>query len=257
MDTPPGRLRACRRTGTGTTGERALGSLNRGRRAAASALLLATAIGAAGTTGMSAVFAAAPATLPLTVTLKTSLGISLSGIDLVITEEESPTGGSAAFQVTTDADASVTVDLSPWGTSDAPAKLRIETTPGQHVQQFVGNCTKTWNLDVAEGRSIALAGATQPPARLTLEPVMALAGEVCGTQGTPGSTGGGGSSAGGGSSSSGGSGAKVTPPPTDTQAAPLTAARERHGPALVLGFVLGLLATVLLLARRRGAPRRR
>src|SRR6185295_532799 len=38
-------------------GERALGSLNRGRRAAASALLLATAIGAAGTTGMSAVFA--------------------------------------------------------------------------------------------------------------------------------------------------------------------------------------------------------
>ena len=257
MDTPPGRLRACRRTGTGTTGERALGSLNRGRRAAASALLLATAIGAAGTTGMSAVFAADPGTLPQTVTLKTSLGISLSGIDLVITEEESPTGGSAAFQVTTDADASVTVDLSPWGTSDAPAKLRIETTPGQHVQQILGNCTKTWNLDVAEGRSIALASATQPPARLTLEPVMALAGEVCGTQGTPGSTGGGGSSAGGGSSSSGGSGAKVTPPPTDTQAAPLTAARERHGPALVLGFVLGLLATVLLLARRRGAPRRR
>jgi hypothetical protein len=206
---------------------------------------------------MSAVFAADPGTLPQTVTLKTSLGISLSGIDLVITEEESPTGGSAAFQVTTDADASVTVDLSPWGTSDAPAKLRIETTPGQHVQQILGNCTKTWNLDVAEGRSLALRGATQAPARLTLEPVMALAGEVCGTQGTPGSNGGGGSSAGGGSSSSGGSGAKVTPPPTDTQAAPLTAARERHGPALVLGFVLGLLATVLLLARRRGAPRRR
>src|SRR6185295_20390396 len=53
-------------------GERALGSLNRGRRAAASALLLATAIGAAGTTGMPAAFAADPGTLPQTVTLKTS-----------------------------------------------------------------------------------------------------------------------------------------------------------------------------------------
>jgi hypothetical protein len=135
--------------------------------------------------------------------------------------------------------------------------LRIETTPGQHVQEIAGNCTKTWNLDVAEGRSIALAGATQPPARLTLEPVMALAGEVCGTEGTPGSSGGGGSSTGGGSSSSGGSGGKVTPPPTDTHVAALTASRERHGPALVLGFVLGLLATVVLLARRLGAPRRR
>ena len=207
---------------------------------------------------MSAVFAAAPATLPQTVTLKTSLGITLSGIDLVITEEESPSGGSAAFQATTDASASVTVDLYPWGTSDAPAKLKIETTPGQHVQQIAGNCTKTWNLDVADGRSLALAGASEAPARLTLEPTMALAGEVCGTQGTPGSNGGGGSSTGGGSSSSGGSGGKVTPPPTDTHAAaPLTAARERHGPALVLGFVLGLLATVLLLARRLGAPRRR
>ncbi len=208
---------------------------------------------------MSAVFAAAPATLPLTVTLKTSLGITLSGIDLVITEEESPSGGSAAFQATTGADASVTVDLYAWGTSDALATLRIETTPGQHVQQIAGNCTKSWNLDVAEGRSIALAGSTEPPARLTLEPVMALAGEVCGTQGTPGSSGGGGSSTGGGSSSSGGSGGKVTPPPTDTgaAAASLTASRERHGPALVVGFVLGLLATVMLLARRPGASRRR
>jgi hypothetical protein len=206
---------------------------------------------------MSAVFAADPATVPQTVTLETSLGIRLSGIDLVITEEESPTGGSAAFQVTTDADASATVELFAWGTADAPATLRIQTTPGQHVQEILGNCTKTWNLDVSEGRSIALAGATQPPARLTLEPVMALAGEVCGTQGTPGSNGGGGSSTGGGSSSSGGSGAAVTPPPTDTVATPLTASRERHGPALVLGFVLGLLGTVVLLALRLGAPRRR
>ena len=229
---------------------------DRARRAAASALLLTTAIGAAGTTGISAVVAADSATVPLTVTLATPLGMPLSGIDLAITEEESPTGGSAAFQLASDAAGSVTVQLYAWGTADAPATLRIETTPGQHVQEIAGNCTKTWNVDVADRRAVALAGGTQPQAPLTLVPLMALAGEVCGTQGTPGSNGGGGSSSGSGSSSSGSSGAKVTPPPTDTEAATLTASSERHGPALFLGFVLGLMATVLLLASRLG-PRRR
>ena len=222
-----------------------MGLLDRAPRAAASALLLATAIGAAGTTGISSVLAVdPPATVPLSGSLADEHGAALAGVHLVISEEQPPDGGLAGSSVTTAADGSFTASIYPWGTAETPATLTIKTSPGEEIQRIGENCSQTIGVVVADTRPLTLEGATEPPAAVQLVATTTLLGEVCGTTATPRPN------------SGAGSGTHVTPPPTDQDRAVLTRPSERHGPALVLGFVVGLLAAAALLVPARGARRR-
>jgi hypothetical protein len=87
---------------------------------------------------------------------------------------------------------------------------------------------------------VTLSGAAPDP--LTVTATTTLVGEVCGTTGVP--------------STSRGGGAGLTPPPTDTLAASIDAAPDRLGPALSIGFIVGLLAAAAALLPRPGARRR-
>ena len=222
-----------------------MGLLDRAPRAAASALFLAAAIGAAGTTGISSVLAVdPPATLALSGSLADVHGAALAGVHLVISEEQPPDGGLAGSSVTTAADGSFTAPIYPWGTAEAPATLTIKTPAGEEIQRIGDSCSQTFGVAVSDTRSLTLEGAVEPPAPVQLVATTTLLGEVCGTTATPRPN------------SGAGSGTHVTPPPTDQAGPVLAGPAERRGPALVLGFVVGLLAAGALLIPARGARRR-
>jgi hypothetical protein len=211
-------------------------------RAAASALLVATAVGAGGMTGMTSVLAVDPAVVTVTGTVADEGGAPLAAFPLVISEELPPDGGLVGVQTTTAADGSFSAEIQRWGTAEAPATLRITTGAPYEIDVPGDPCSQTWGFAVTDEREVALADGQPDP--LTLTAARTLVGEVCGTTGTPTDSG-----TGGGSS-------KVTPPPTDTSAAQLAAPSERRGPALTMGFVLGLLIAAVLLVPRPGARRR-
>jgi hypothetical protein len=209
-------------------------------RAAASALLVAAAVGTGGMAGMTSVLAAAPATVGLAGTVVDSGGAPLAGIPLTITEMVPPDGGAAAVQATTAADGTFSAELQAWGTAAAPATLTIKAAPDAVIEAVGDPCSQTWGVELSDTRDVAFADA--PPEPLTLTATTTLLGEVCGTTGVPqtgshGSTG-------------------LTPPPTDTVAAPADAAPDRLGPALTIGFVVGLLAAAAALLPRRRIRRR-
>ncbi|MEO5941313.1 MAG: hypothetical protein ABIZ72_09915, partial [Candidatus Limnocylindrales bacterium] len=80
---------------------------------------------------------------------------------------------------------------------------------------------------------------------VALRATTTLMGEACGVTGGP-SVG-----------NAGGAGPGLTPPPTDRLAVAIVAAeQDRLGPALTIGFTVGLLGAALLLMARSGARRR-
>lgn len=213
-------------------------------RAAGSALLVAAAVGTGGMTGMGSAFAAEPARVAVAGTLVDGSGSPLGGVQLTIVEELPPDGGIAAFPVTTAADGSFEADLYAWGTADVPATISVSTAPDAEVTVESGSCSRTWGVLVADHRELPLADT--PPAPLTVTATTTLLGEVCGTTGTPG----------GGTSGGGAGVAAITPPPTDVSLGHGRGPSERLGPALSIGFVLGLVLATAFLLPRRGSRRR-
>jgi hypothetical protein len=203
------------------------------------------AIGSAGTTGISSVLGVdASATVPLSGTLVDEHGARLPGIHLVIAEEESPDGGLAGSSVITAADGSFSATIYAWGTADAPATLTISTPPDEQLEVLGTACTQTWAVAVTDTRPLTLAETTAPPAAIEVVAQTTLLGEVCGTTGQPPAN------------SGAGRGSRVTPPPTDLTTPILERSDEQLGPALVLGFLVGLVAAAALLIPRPGARQR-
>lgn len=203
-------------------------------------------MGTGGMAGMTSALAGGPATVGLEGTVVDSAGAPLGRVHLVISEELPPDGGLAGFQVTTAADGSFGANVYAWGTADAPATLTI-ATPADEAFDVIGEtCSQTWGVVVQADRQLALADATPDP--LTLTATTTLLGQVCGTTATatppPDSR------------VTGGGRPDLTPPPTDTLMASVTAAPDRLGPALTIGFVVGLVAAAAVLLLRPGARRR-
>ena len=221
---------------------------DRAPRAAVSALLLATAIGAAGTTGVSTALAVdPPARVAIAGTLADGHGAALAGIDLVISEELPPDGGLAGFQTTTGADGSFAVAVEPWGTANAPATLTIKAAPDATTTVVGESCSRTWSVTVADTRQVALADAGAPPEPIALSAATELVGEVCGATGTPHPT----------PAPNSGSHTRANPTPPPTDADPTLGDREeRPASALLVGFVVGLAAAIVMLLPRPGARRR-
>lgn len=226
--------------------------LGRAPRAAASALLVATLIGLAGTTGISAVLAADP---PVNVDIAGIVvdqhGLRLPGVHLVISEELPPDGGIAGFRVTTGADGSFSASLFAWGTSDAPADLRITTPADEAITVPIdAQCSRTYSVAVSDVRQVALHD-DPAPGPLDVVAATTVLGEICGTTATPPP----GSASGNGATRT--PSPRLTPPPTD--AVPSAGIREgdRAGMALLLGFVTGLIGATVLLSNRSAARRRR
>jgi hypothetical protein len=219
-------------------------------RAVGAALIIAVAVVVAGMAGMSSALAADdPAAIELTGRVVDGSGAPLPAIDLLVSEELPPDGGAAAFPVTTGSDGTFRVELHPWGTTDAPARLSVATLPESSLDRVVANCSQTWSVLVDARHDVAWAegGPAEP---LVLVAETTLLGEVCGTVGSPPdrpASPGNGATAGG---------AKLTPPPTDPlPLATAAAGDERLGGALLIGFVLGLAAMLALVSPRPGARR--
>jgi hypothetical protein len=198
-------------------------------------------MGTGGMTGMGSALAAEPTTVAVSGTLVDGSGHPLGGVHLTIVEELPPDGGIAAFPVTTGTDGSFGADLYAWGTAAAPASVSIETAAGEELTVEGDSCSRTWGVTVSDHHDWALSEAAPEP--LTVTAATTLLGEVCGTTGTPG----------GGSSNGGG--ANLTPPPTDATLR-AAGAGDRLGPALTIGFVLGLIIAAGLLVPKPGSRRR-
>jgi hypothetical protein len=226
----------------------------RARRAAASALLVASAFGIAATTAIPGVLAADPPRQMLRGMIVDERGAAMAGLHLAVTEQESADGGLAAFTATTTAAGIFTVDLFAWGTDAAPADVTVRTETHQQAKVVRSGCTRTYAATVSATRELALAGPF-PPKPLDIVATTRLLGEVCGTKGTPAPNSGGSGSASGGSHTAR---PGVTPPATDALTARAGIGGERLGPALAIGFAAGLVgALMLLLGPARGARRRR
>jgi len=168
-------------------------------------------------------------------------GAPLAGVHLVISEEHPADGALAAVQAVTGADGSFGADVQAWGTAEAPAKLTIKAN--EELAVVGETCSKTWGVTLDDVRDVALADGEPDP--LTLTASTTLLGEVCGTTATPPPNG-----------QSGGGRPGLTPPPTDTFPLAQSASAGREGPALSIGFVIGLLLAAVLLLPVPGARRR-
>jgi len=191
------------------------------------------------TTGISSALAAEPGMVTLGGTLVDGGGAPLGGVHLVMTET-APDDALAGFQAITATDGSFSANVYSWGNAEAPASISF-AVEGE-LQVITGGCSRTWAVALDAEQDVSLAGTAPEP--LALRATRTLTGEACGVTGGP-------------SSGNAGGGSKLTPPPTDRLAAPVLAAGpDRLGPALTLGFVVGLLAAALLLMPRLGARRR-
>ncbi|HLO35796.1 MAG TPA: hypothetical protein VK194_06930, partial [Candidatus Deferrimicrobium sp.] len=134
-----------------------MGRQYRAIRAAASALLVAAAVGTGGMVGMTSALASAPGTVDLSGTVVDGSGTPLAGVHLVVAEELPPDGGFTAVQTTTAADGSFTAEVFAWGTADAPAILTIRTAPDETIEVVGATCSQTWGVTVRDERQVALA----------------------------------------------------------------------------------------------------
>lgn len=214
-------------------------------RAAATAVTIAAAVGAGGMTGMTSVLAVEPATTTLNGTLVDGAAGPLPGVHLIVTQEYAPDGGLAAVQTITAADGTFSVEIQAWGTSGAPAALRIATPAGEEFQLNGPKCSQTWSVALDSRHEMALAETAPEP--LTLTATTALLGEVCGTVSEPGTDSGAGR---------GGAGPAITPPPTDVLRVEPSGSGDRFGLTLLIGFALGLAGVLAFLTPRPGARRR-
>jgi hypothetical protein len=104
------------------------------------------------------------------------------------------------------------------------------------------SCTHSYSVAVDVERDVALADGPIDP--LEISATTDLIGEICGTTATPPPT------------SARTPTPAITRPPTDLGPAPLATTEERLDPALVIGFIAGVLAAAVLLVPRAGARRR-
>jgi hypothetical protein len=213
-------------------------------RAAATALLVAAAVGVGGMGGMTSALASDPGTITLTGTLLEGT-VPLGGVHLLVAET-GPDDAFAGVQAITAADGTFSADLFDWGTPETPATVSISAT--DDLQIVNDECSESWTVTIATGSPMTLTGGT--PSNVTVTATTELIGEVCGTTGTP-ATGGSNGSAG-----SGGGRPDITPPPTDVVSASSPEA-DRMVPALGIGFVVGLIVAVALLLAPRPGTRRR
>lgn len=216
-------------------------------RAAASVLLVAAAVGTGGMTGIGSVRAAdPPATVFVTGTLANEHGTGLPFVHLVVAEMLPPDGGAAGFDVTTGPDGGFGFRAFAWGTTDAPAQITITTPPDTETGLAVNDdCHQTVGVAVHDTRDVALADVGAEVPVLDLVAATTVLGEVCATTATPKPDGPRATNRPG-----------LTPPPTDTFGRPIAGDPDRTGPALTIGFLVGLVAAAVLLLPRPGARRR-
>jgi hypothetical protein len=232
------------------SGRARVGLWNRTVRAAATALLVAVAVGAGGMASMTSALAADPGMVVVSGSLVDGQGLPLGGVHLTVAEEVPPDGGAAAFPTTTAADGSFSAEINAWGTVDALATLTI-TTPSDETIEILGeSCSQTWGIAVLDVRQLAMADT--PPDALTVTAATTLLGEVCGTTATPPPA----TSPPNAPRGGGGSQPDLTPPPTDTFGLASAVDGDRAGPALTIGFAIGLLAAGALLLPRPRTRRR-
>jgi hypothetical protein len=199
-------------------------------------------VGTGGMAGMTSALAADPALVGIAGTVVNhDGGAPLAGVPLVITEMVLPDGAAVAAQTTTAADGSFAVEVQALGTVDAPATVSIKTPADTLIEVIGDSCSQTWRVAIDADQDLTLSGAAPDP--VTLTATTTLMGEVCGTTGVPPTSHGGGS-------------ANITPPPTDTFATPTATAPDQLGPALTIGFVVGLLAVAAMLLPRPRARHR-
>jgi hypothetical protein len=208
-------------------------------RAAATAVLVAAAVGTGGMGGLTSAMAADPAMVQLAGTVVGKGDAPLAGIHLTITQEYSPDGGFAATQVVTATDGTFSAEVYAWGTAETPARLTI--TAAEEIEIVGEACSQIWGVALNDASDVAFAEAA-PEAR-SLVATQTLVGEVCGTTATPPANGAGGH-------------ANLTPPPTDGLGPVRASQPDRLGPALTLGFLVGLGLAGALLLPRPGARRR-
>jgi hypothetical protein len=211
-------------------------------------LLIATAIGSAGMTGVSSVLAVdPPSTVAVTGSLRDETGVPLGGIHLAIAEELPPDGGLAGVQVATSGDGTFAAAIERFGTADEPVTLTIRTVGDQQIQIIGVVCSRTLAVTVVERRQVALRDVVDPLPPIDLVATMTVIGEVCDATSAPRAH----------------AAARVgpadpvvdpTPPSTDT-ITPAAGPSTRLATALLIGFVVGLVAAVLLLVPRPGARR--
>jgi hypothetical protein len=196
----------------------------------------------AGTTGISTALALdSAATVALSGSLRDAAGLPLAGIPLVVAEEQSADGGLAGYEVVTARDGTFRLDVQPWGTAANPARITIRTSPDTTMQVLAARCSRIVGVSLAETRDLTLEEPGAHPAVLDLVAATTLLGEVCATLATA-------------KPDAARPPAAVTPPPTETGVVLESAATDRHAAALVVGFAMGLLATILFVLPR---PRRR
>ena len=215
-------------------------------------MLLAAAIGVAGTTGISAALAVDPvASVPLGGVLVDEHDLPIAGVDLVVSEEAAPDGGLAGFHATTGDDGSFTVNLYRWGTAEAPASVSIRTAGAVTIAREQNGCSQTLSVTVSDVRELVLAEPAAAPQPIDVVATTTVLGEACGTTATPPPP----------NTNSGGAAGhtarpKVTPPATESLRTTIAPAGE-HRSAVVLGFVGALVVAIAFVTPRRPRARRR
>ena len=157
-----------------------------------------------------------------------------------LTEGDEP----AILSGTTDADGVATISGVPYRPNgSAEVELSVAAHKDTTWTDTTSGCTgsETWDAE-----RTGVAGAAIVNVAFTLDEQLLSSSIECGPNPTPD---------GGVLGATGTPGSGLTPPPTDTVGI-RAAAPDRLGPALTLGFVLGLIVSALLLAPRPGSRRR-
>lgn len=146
---------------------------------------------------------------------------------------------------TTDADGVATIAGVPYRPNgSAEVELTIQAHKAETWTDAATGCTgsETW-----DAQRIGVAGAAVVEVDFTLDEQLLSSSIQCGPNPTPD---------GGVLGATGTPGSGLTPPPTDALGI-RAAAPDRLGPALTIGFLIGLIASALLMTPRPGSRRRR
>ena len=147
----------------------------------------------------------------------------------------------------TTGDGTFAASIERWGKADAPVMMMIQTVGDQRIEIIGATCSRTLAVTVRDRRKVTLRDVSGPLPPIDLVATTTVLGEVCDATSTPRVQ----------AEAPGGPAdpiADPTPPPTDT-IAPAAGPSPRSATALLIGFVVGLVAAVLLLVPRPGARR--
>ena len=175
--------------------------------------------------------------------------LPVGGADVTITISHPLLEGEASdtLSATTDAAGVATIDGVPYRPHDqAGVELDVSAHKAETWTDATSGCTGSDSWDASRS---GVVGAAAVEVAFTADEQTASSSLACGPNPTPG----GGV---GGVTGTPGPVAGLTPPPTDTGAL-RPAAPDRLGPALTLGFLIGLVVTALVFTPRPGSRRRR